>query len=254
MRKTLMVILVLLVFVLPLSAYSINVLKNSQQKQSSHIQSTTTIRQNQLSWKKQIKNADVIDSDEFEGGNSFVATSLDQLKNHSKSVIKGTVYKLDKMNSPKNMAYTKASVHIDQVISGDESLKNKTVYLALVGGLVSFDHWYANVNRPKDLNHEMLVKNEQAPLPKIGSRIITGVIPNTIDEPTDYNEALRQSGFTISNSYAIDNLKYNFWVKNRNSKKFILNNPKARKQTMKNDNLAEALENLTSEINKKYNH
>lgn len=243
MRKTLMIIFSLLVFALPLSAFSINSLNTTQQVDVSRI-----IRKNQSIWKKQIQNVDIINSEEFDDNNSFVATSLDQLRNHSKSVIKGTIYKLDKMNSPKNVAYTKASVHIDQVISGDKTLKNKTVYMALVGGLVSLDSLH-NSDHSGDFNHDVLVKNDQAPLPNIGSKIITGLVPNVIDEPSEYNDALRQSGFTIHNSYAVDNQQYNLWIKKSHSQKFVLNNPKVKKQSFE-----KKLQSLTTEINKKYNH
>ena len=211
------------------------------------------IKKNQRAWKKQISKADVIHSDEFSNTNDFVATSLGQFQNHSKSTIKGTVYNLEKMSSPKNMAYTKATIHVDKVLTGDKDLENKNIYVALPGGLVSFEHWYANMSKPKDFDHEMLVKNDEAPLPKIGSEIITGLIPNSVDEPSEYNDALKQSGFTITNSYAIDVPRYNIWIKSPTAKSFVLNNPKMNQKTTKDNSLAKSLQNLTTEINQKYN-
>lgn len=252
MRKTLMISLALLVFVLPLSAYSVNALKSVPNNQSQKLdirKSNKIIKKNQQLWKKQIKNADVIDSDELNNKQKFVATSLDQLKNHNKSVIEGTVYNLQKMNSPKNTAYTKATIHIDRVVSGDTSLKGKDIYVALIGGLVSFDHWYFNMSKPKDFDHEMLVNNEECPLPAIGSKIITGLVPNAIDEASEYNDSLRQSGFTINNSYAIGNIQYNLWIKNGNSD-YVLNNPKVNKMAKNNNSLAKKLQKLTKEINR----
>lgn len=255
MRKTLMIFLGLLVFILPLSAYSVSVLKSStihQEQTNSDHSSNKIIRKNQLNWQKQTAKVDVIESDELTK-NEFVATSMDQLKNHSKSVIKGQVYNLQKMVSPKNMVYTKATIHIDKVLSGDHSLQGQNVYIALAGGLVSFNHWYANMNHQKDDDREILVNNEEAPLAKIGSQIITGLVPNPIDESSDYNASLKQSGFTINNSYAVDNLQYNFWIKNKNQKKFVLNNPQIKKKSAKNSDLTRELDKLTTEINKKYN-
>jgi len=254
MRKTLM-ILALLVFVLPLSAYSVDALKHSNinQNQVGTVQTPAQIiKKNQRAWKKLTSKADIIKSDEFESKDDFIATSLTQLQNHSKSTIKGTVYNLQKMNSPKNMAYTKVTVHVDKVLTGDKDLKGKNIYLALPGGLVSFDHWYANMNKPKDFDHEMLVKNEEAPLPNIGSKIITGLTPNSLDEPSDYSDALKQSGFTIKNSYAVSDPRYNLWIKRSTASEFILNNPVIRKKDSKKSSLAKALRSLTTEINQEY--
>lgn len=252
MRKTLMIVLGLLVFVLPLSAYSSVLKRSTVRQEQTGLRSSKIIRKNQLNWRRQTAKADVIESDEL-NKSDFVAISMDQLKNHSKSVIKGRVYNLQKMVSPKNMAYTKATIHIDKVISGDKALQGHNVYVALAGGLVSFNHWYANMNHPKDYDREVLVNNEEAPLPQIGSQVITGLIPNPIDESSDYNASLKQSGFTINNSYAADNLQYNFWVKNKNQKKFVLNNPQIRKKAAENNDLTKSLNKLTSEINKRYN-
>jgi len=250
MRKTL-IVLILLVFVLPLSAYSVN----SFQGKEHHGQiSAGLIQKNQKKWHGQIKNADVVHIDDLENDKSGTATSIDELNNHSKSVIKGTVYNLEKMNSPKNMALTKVLVHVDKVISGDKSLNNTTVYLALNGGLVSFDHLYAGTSKSKDFNHEMLVKNDQSPLPSIGSKIITGLIPNTLDKQSEYNNSLKQSGFNVTNSYMIQVPQYNLWIKKKNSQKYILNNPEVHKKSVRNDELVESLQKLTNRINQKFNH
>ncbi len=255
MRKTLMV-LALLLFVLPLSACNTSTLTNSTtnySKTSRTDNSKRIIRRNRRIWQRQVAKADVVHSDDFRGDYVFIATSMEQLNNHSKAVVQGTVYKLEKMNSPKNMAYTKASIHVDKVISGDKTLKNQTIYVAMKGGLVSFDHWYANMSKPKDFDHEMLVKNEEFPLPSIGSKVITGLTPNHVDEPSDYNNSLKQSGFTIENSYAIVVPQYDFWVKSPNSKKYVLNNPEMRKEKTRDDNLSKGLKKMTSEINSEYN-
>ncbi|HIY93315.1 hypothetical protein [Companilactobacillus sp. HBUAS56275] len=249
MRKTLM-ILVLLVFALPLSAYSVNTIKDSLRQDFPS--SAAVIRKNQREWKRRIAKADVIHSEGNSREKVPVGMSLDNLKNYNKSVIKGTIYNLEKMRSPRSMAYTKASVHIDKVISGDKSLKDTIVYLALDGGLVSADDWYSE-GRHKDYNHDMLVKNDEFPLPSIGAKIIAGLIPINLDEPIEFNNDLKRSGFTSKNSFAINTPQYNFWVKEPKAKKYRLNNPKLRKKNINGDYLAESLQQLTKEINKKYN-
>lgn len=252
MRKTL-IVLALLVFVLPLSAYSVHALDSTVRYQSRTEMRKTkkTLQRNRKIWKKSTAKADVISSDGFDSENEYVSTSLDQLKNHNQALIKGTVYKLQKMSSPQNMAYTKTTIHVDKVISGDRTLQGRDVYVAFSGGLVSFDRWYANMSKPKDSNHEIFVKNDEFPMPSIGSKVITGLVPNHLDEATEYNDSLKQSGFTIKNSYALDIPRYNFWIKRPKDKRYKLNNPKIVK---KNNDLTKELQKLTKQINRKYNH
>ena len=114
------------------------------------------------------------------------------------------------------------------------------------------DDWYSE-GRHKDYNHDMLVKNDEFPLPSIGAKIIAGLIPINLDEPIEFNNDLKRSGFTSKNSFAINTPQYNFWVKEPKAKKYRLNNPKLRKKNINGDYLAESLQQLTKEINKKYN-
>lgn len=251
MRKILMAI-VILVFVLPLSAYSVKALQKSTAHSIPSESPSAIIKKNQKAWKRSTANASIIHSDEFNHNRGNVGTSLDQLKNQNKVVIKGTVYKLEKMVSPKNTAYTKASIHVDQVISGDESVKNQTIYLALNGGLVSLDQ-YAGSSKPKNPDQKILVKNDEFPLPSVGSKVITGLLPMRVDESSEYGNALKQSGFTVDNSFAVNVPQYNFWVKAPKAKHYLLNNPKLRQKSQQDNDLAQALHRLTTELNQKYN-
>lgn len=252
MKKTLMIIVALIVFVLPLSAYSVNALNSTDARHIKQEQSSKLIHKNRKIWQRNLAKADVIHSDEFANQSTVASTSLEQLQNHSQTVIQGTVFNLQKMHSPEGMSYTKATIYVDRVISGDESLQNKNIYLALDGGLVSYDCWYAkNIGKTKDPNHEMLIKNDEFPLPMIGSKVITGLVPNHLDEPSAYNAALKQSGFTINNSYAVDSPRYDFWVKEPKASKYKLNNPKLRKIT--HNQRTKQLQKLTVLLNQKYN-
>ncbi|MFH5811346.1 hypothetical protein [Companilactobacillus sp. FL22-1] len=255
MKKTLMIVVALLVFTLPLSAYSVNSLKSIDKKslRSEMVaQSATVIQKNQRQWHKEIfdSKVKVVHSAGFTDEFNTTSLTLDQLQNHNQSVIKGTVYNLQKMNSPKNMAYTKAKIHVDKVISGDKTMQGKNIYLVFDGGLVSFNHWYTK-EQSKNAERELFVKNDEFPLPAIGSKIITGLIPNHLDEPSDHNAVLKQSGFTIHNSYTISNPKYNLWIKNTSAKEFQLNNPKLKEKT--NNPLIRKLQSLTKQLNQKYN-
>ncbi|WCG35682.1 hypothetical protein [Companilactobacillus farciminis] len=244
--KKILLILVALGVILPLSACSVKSMQKDQSRQSKQVQ---LLEKNKQAWKKEIADADVIESDGLKGESTYVGTTLNQLKNHNQSLIKGTVVNLEKMHSPKNMAYTKATIHIDKVLSGDKTLQNKDYFVALNGGVVSFDRWYANMSKPKDFNHKMLIKHDEFPLPSIGSEIITGLMPIHLDEPLEYNSALKQSGFTIKNSFAMDGAKYNFWIRKPDTKKYQLNNPTVKKSDTQ---LAQELTKLTNEINRKY--
>lgn len=245
--KKILIILLALGVILPLSACGINSVQEKQSEQSKQIQ---LLDKNKKNWQKEIADADVIQSDVLKGQSTYVGTTLNQLKNHNQALIKGTITNLEKMHSPKNMAYTKTTIHIDKVISGDKTIKNKSYFVALNGGVVSFDSWYANMAKPKDFDHKMFIKYDEFPLPSIGTEVVTGLMPIHLDEPLEYNTALKQSGFTIKNSFAIDGAKYNFWVKNPKTKKYQLNNPTVKKSDKQ---LALELDKLTNKINQKYN-
>lgn len=241
MRKLLMMLTLLFL------SLSVACSKNSQaiDKDGSN-SNQLVIKKNQKKWQAKIAKADIVHS-EFEVTKQPVSRTLDNLKNHNQVVIKGTVNNLEKMHSPKGSVYTKATVQVDRVLSGDESLVNKQILLALEGGLVSFDHWYGE---KRNLDREMLIKNDEFLLPEIGSQIITGLVPHNLDEPLEYNQALKESGFTSQNSFAINTPQYNFWVKAPKDSKYQLNNPKLRNGE---DSLAKSLQKLTNEINQKYN-
>ena len=248
MRKTLMTVIALLVFVLSLSACSADTVHQSTDlKLEKRAKSPSVIiNKNQKKWSKNTSHIPVIRSDaQHFDDRGHVAQSMYQLKNVNKAVIKGTIYNLEQMNSPEDLAFTKATVHIDQVISGDESLKNKTVYLTLNGGITSSDH--------KGSNHEMFVKYDEFPLPKIGSQIIVGLLPTQLDEPTEYNQAVKQSGFNNKNFYIVNMPQFNFWVKGENDDKYHLNNPKVKKSLISDLDMRAAIVQLTKEINQKYN-
>jgi len=247
MKKKLIIIVGLCVFVLSLSVYSINAMNNQRLQLEP---SAKLINKNDKNWQKKIAKADVIHSDEFANKTEVISTSLEQLQNHSQTVIQGTIYNLQKMSSPEEMSYTKATIYVNRVISGDKSLKHRKIYVALDGGLVSFNRWYAKNDKAKDQDRDMLIKNDEFPLPMINSKIITGLIPNHLDEPTEYNIALKQSGFTISNSYAIENPRYNFWVKNPDESKYHLNNPQIKKKATAQQ--TRQLKQLTTQLNQKF--
>lgn len=243
MKKTL-IVLALLVFVLPLSACGVNSGSSSNQHQASKTKpkvkrDEALIKKNQATWVKLTKDAEVVKTDAY-SGDSIVPTKLSDLKKAG-DIVKGTVYNLEQMDAPKNMAFTKAKIRVDQVLSGDKSLVGKDYYVVLRGGLTTTDVYYADMNRTKEVDHDILVENPEAPLPKIGTQFITVLDKNNLDSGSEYSQILMKSGFTKKNSRPIFDEQFSFWVKDK-SGKYILNNPKA----------STDLEDLTWSINHEF--
>lgn len=241
MKKTL-IVLTLLFFVLPLSACGSNTKTSNHQAsktESKYRPDTALIKKNQAIWDKLTKDAEVVKHNDY-SGDSIVPTKLSELKEHG-DVIKGTVYNLEQMGAPKNMAFTKAKIHVDQVLSGDKKIVGKDYYVVLRGGLTTTDIFYADMNRTREANHDILVVNPEAPLPKIGTQFITILSKNTLDDGSEFSKILLKSGFTKENSRPIFDEQFSFWVKSK-SGDYVLNNPTART----------GLEELTDAINEKY--
>jgi hypothetical protein len=179
---------------------------------------------------------------------------LKKSNDKSSATIKGTVYNLEQMSAPKNMVWTKATIHIDKVLSGDKSIVGKNYYVVLRGGLTTSDVFYADTNHTKEADHKILVRNPEAPLPQIGTKIITNISKNQQPDGTEYSKILEKSGFTKQKTRVIQNLQYNFWVKAPGTSEYILNNPQIQnKKDTSEDYLAGGLQNLTKEINQEFN-
>ena len=241
MKKTL-IVLTLLFFVLPLSACGSNTKTPNHQAsktESKYQPDTALIKKNRETWDKLTKDAEIVKTDDY-SGDKIVPTKLSELKGYG-PVVKGTVYNLEQMDAPKNMAFTKAKIHIDQVLSGDKKIVGKDYYVVLRGGLTTTDIFYADMNRTREVNHPILVENPQSPLPKIGTQIITVLSKNTLDDGSEFSKILLKSGFTKENSRPIFDEQFSFWIKSK-SGEYVLNNPTA----------STGLEDLTDAINEKY--
>lgn len=264
MKRTL-IVLALLVFVLPLSACGSKTKVSETQSQESKVQKqvkktqddAALIKKNQAKWAQLTKDVATVDGDGFSGDYVSIPMSLKELKKSdykSSATIKGTVYNLEQMSAPKNMVWTKATIHIDKVLSGDKSIVGKNYYVVLRGGLTTSDVFYADTNHTKEADHKILVGNPEAPLPQIGTKVITQVAKNQAPDNSEYGQNLKKSGFTDKNSREIQNLQYNFWVKAPGASEYVLNNPQIQnKKDTSEDYLAGGLQNLTKEINQKYN-
>ena len=221
-------------------------------------ESTTTeiIAKNQQKFQKAQKNTSVIHTNDFTGDYLGPASTLTELlENRSKgyAVIKGTVYNLESMSEPKNMVWTKTSIRVDQVLTGKKSLKGKTLQVPLKGGLSTTDEYYQDMKKP-DKNQKILVQNDMAPLPKIGSQVIIRLEKVDLTKESDYTNYLKNSGFKESTAYNPFYEQSNLWIKEPGKKKFVLNSSLIKHQQKTNGmDYAAGMEKLTKEINAKYN-
>lgn len=244
MKKTLM-ILMALVLLLPLSACGNKIKKDNQ---------SAIMEINSESWKKQVKDIPIIQYSGFTESPGLIAQSMEQLKDgENKTVIKGTVYDLAKLNNLDNRVYTRVKVHVDKVISGDKTLINKSINLAMTGGITTTNSWYRNKNQTRETNHEIQVAYQEFPLPKIGGQLIVGLIPTNESEPTDYIRTMKKNNFNFKKTYDIEMPQFNTWIKNPGEREYHLNNPKADRRLAANPKMKQGIEKITLELNQKYN-
>ena len=250
MKKKL-ILLSLLVFVLPLFAFTWPFQHHQSDSKTGRLSTAALVKKNKKAWHKTIKDSDIIDMDGQVDNRGYIAYSMPQLKEANELVIKGTVIKLEKMDNPDNMALTKATIKITEVLHGKKSLKGKTIAVALNGGVTTFDKWYAGLPSPKDEDHKVLIKYDEYPIPEIGSQIITGLSKADVSEPSDYMKAIRKNKFNFKKTYVLGMPEFNLWVKKPNEKKFYLNNPLAAKKLVVNPTFDKGINRMTQQFNKK---
>ncbi|WP_119326172.1 hypothetical protein [Companilactobacillus musae] len=247
--KKLLIVMMTIILVLPFSACG-----NRKQTLSSDKQ-MTLLQKNQKRWHKQIADLPVEHPKGLENNSKYVPTSMSDFKKHNQVIIQGTVYNLQRMKSPDNKADLKVTIHVDRVIKGNKALKNTDIYTSVSGGITTTNSFYRNGNQTREANHEILVEYQEIPLPKIGSKIIAGVIPvGTVDDldPQNNNSisVKKSDNFKLAKTYNLTNVKYGMWVKNTNDKKYHLNNPRALTKLDDNPVAKRGLEKLTKELNK----
>lgn len=246
MKKILM-ILSTLILVLPLSACGINNQSSKVDKQ------TEIVQKNKKQWNKQIADLQVENQKGLKNSSAFIPTSMEKLKQGNANVIQGTVYNLQKMKSPENMAYTKATIHVDKVISGDKSLKGKNVFTSVDGGITTANNFYKNMNQTREANHNILVQFQEFPTPKVGAKVIVGISPvEKLNANNSYDQTLKNNKFNLAKTYYLQNVQYGLWVKNPKDDKYHLNNPLELKRLSKDLSTKNGIEKLTIELNQKF--
>lgn len=239
--KKILIALMALIFILPLAACG-------------NTSEDAAIKENASKWNKTVSELEVVKTDKIGNNRGYIAQTMKQLKKVNKSVIQGTVYDMSKMNNLDNGAYTKVIVYVDKVISGKKSLQGKKIVLVMNGGITTTNRWYKNQNQTREADHDIWVQYNEAPLPKVGSKIIGGITPIGKTEPTVYMKTIKKNNLANTNTYDLDMPAFNFWIKDSKDKQYHLNNPKATKELKVNPEMAKSIKNLTDELNQKYNN
>lgn len=232
MKKVLIILLALII--LPLSACTQKkaAIENDQQ--------VTTVKKNKISWKKQTNDLPIIKYNGSIENQKSIANSMENLTKNNQYVVKGTVYKLSRLDNIDNQAFTKVEFHVDEVIHGTKTLKNQNINLAMSGGITTSNSWYKNKNQTREADHDILVQYRSCPLPKIGAEMIIGLNPTNVKESTNYMKTLKKNDFDLKKTFKIGMPEYNIWIKNPQDNKFHLNNPRVDSK-------------LTKQINQNYN-
>lgn len=257
MKKSLLLIM-LLAIIFPLSACSS---KRTKVSEPQKLPESQQIAVNSRKWNQQTKNLTVVHnlqySDDYAGSVHSVA---DFKKVHSGTwVIKAKVLNLGKVINKKHSAselppvFTRGEVKVDQVIGGSNKLNKKIINLVFWGGITSKDNSFSFTSNKgiKKFDHPVLIQDDNAPLPKIGSEIILAI--QSVDWPyySSY-EHLDENGFKEDTTFQPVMANIHFWVKEPGAKEFVLNNSLIKNKQDASPIIIE--KNMTDEINQEYNN
>lgn len=237
---------------------------------------SANIKLNNKKWTKRINTVDSVRYIKTESSYINFPTSVKELKDKNSSVIKGQVLNLEQTSGVKNTAMTKVTVLVTKVISGDASLISKPIKVLVQGGITTNKDLYygmedkikSNGSNIKLDDEKVMVKNEDMDIPKIGSEIITGIVRNRANTPSqEYNDYLKNNNLGGSDSYGISVPEYNLWLKDKGDSKFRINNrsiagynPEVSNslystRSLKRDEISteDKLNRTTEEINEQFN-
>lgn len=203
---------------------------------------------NQVKWNKKVSDANLEYLPSDTNFNEKFPETWDEFKKSNDFVVEGTILDYEKMNDSLKVE-SKVTIHIDRVIHGNEVLENQNIVTVVPTGFAISKGTDDNTKK----SDEILYKKTSFPLPKIGTKIVTGLTSN--EERYEDNPALKKSmikyGLDGSDAYLIAMPDYNFWVKNSESK-YVINNLDIRNMKKSNPNYSKVsgLFNLTDRLNK----
>ncbi|WP_099974364.1 hypothetical protein [Lactobacillus terrae] len=263
--KKFTIILLVIVFILPISACSNkNTAKNSNE-QNPKIEMKSLISKNNKNWKSKVKSTKVEYTQSAESLYPLIPKNLEDFKTLDSTVIEGTILNLEEMYGAKNTATTKATIQVNEIISGKEKVQGQIIHVIFRGGFTSVKDLYdgfadkARANGATfdpESSEKVYIEYQDDPMPEIGSKIITGINPNRSDGFNDiYDKYLLANGLGGKDSYSVSVPEYNIWIKAPNADKFIINNPELNKMkgADSENSLAQQLNQLTVKFNSKYN-
>ncbi|WP_125588240.1 hypothetical protein [Companilactobacillus jidongensis] len=223
-----------------------------------------TIDKNKTKWDSEVAKAKKIDVTSIDESSSYIfPSSIKEFKDYKSLLIKGTVVNYKQLSYIHNEAYTKASIKIDAVLLGSQkSLEGKTVDLILHGGLTKSSDYlfgmndleYNGVAVVPNSDEELYIHDTDAPLPAIGSSIITDINYVEYDDhdSTDFANAMRVNKIKSKTVYRPNAEQFTLWVKDVGAKEYVLNNENQRNNSDPNDLSSETT--FTKSINDTYNN
>ncbi|WP_125588236.1 hypothetical protein [Companilactobacillus jidongensis] len=177
------------------------------------------------------------------------------MKNENNYIIEGTIVNYEKMEHQPLLVETKATIHVDKVLSGSKVLEHQYIVTTVPMGFAFSKDIKSSVEGSSDQkNTEVLYRQTNFPLPKIGSQIITGIKSNKkkFDQNRSFKKEMAKYDLSGSDSYLITEPNYNFWIKNADGK-FIINNLDIRNMKQDNPNYDKvySLVELTKQLDSK---
>lgn len=253
MKKTLPILTLLLAIV------TISACTNNSQSENASSQTESSIvsqpkdnvtqdeiKTNKTNWENGISSLKVVHDKSSISDYASFPTKLANLKKNNDYVISGTVTNLETMTDNNQAPMTKATIMVDNVLSGNGKLKKHEIKVIFNGGITT-----------NDKSKQVFVEKSDTPIPSIGSKIITGITSNRSgDTDKEYAKYLKKNHLGGSDSFAISVPEYNLWIYDNNSHKYVLNNPQliGKKVSYSNEDNAKKLKKLTKQINQNFNN
>lgn len=211
--------------------------QNLTNQQAEQQKRSELIKKNRKVWNKRIKSAKDVNDPNYDkeilkipSGYDDSTMSLQRLKDGNQNVIVGQVLNLQPEFGRKVVTETKGTVYVQNVISGDKSLKGRTIKTEFSGGLAKSEDYFRSLDgdfvgsqfgvpNPKTIVYSSIATK---PIPKIGSKFIAGIKLYSPDNKTQ-QATYKKYGLTTKNFYVLENPEVTFWIKKDNEYK--INNP-----------------------------
>lgn len=219
------------------------------------------IKHNRKIWTEKVSKAKNINNAEYDKYVTIVPKgyndedmTLNRLKNGNQLLVVAQVVNLQPELGRLWLNETKATIHVERVISGDRSLKNHNILTEFSGGLNQAKDYFVSpegkyVGTQQGFKPQTLIysTNLTVPMPNIGQRIIVGLKKYQPDNQSQ-QKFYRKYGLTPKNFYVINNPEVTYWVAKNGQ--FKLNNPAFYQK--QNRNKYPQLFKITKKLNQMY--